>query len=58
MHFCHTEECIASFCILLHCCLFFYKPILLNLIRSHPPPPPDRPCGRLTKGLGHEPAHP
>ena len=39
MHFCHTEECITSTCFLLHCCLFFYKPMLLNLIRSHPPPP-------------------
>ena len=29
MRFCYTEECITSTCFLLHCCLFFYKPILL-----------------------------
>ena len=39
MHFCRTEECITSTCFLLHCRLFSNKPILGNLMRSHPPPP-------------------
>ena len=32
------EECITPFCILLHCCLFCYKQILLDIIMSQPPP--------------------
>ena len=37
MLFCHTEMCITSTCFLLHCCLFFYKPIILSSIRFTPP---------------------
>ena len=48
----HTEECITSSCILLYCCLFFYKQILLNLIS--PLPPPSTEVGRGAEGIPGE----
>ena len=39
MHFCHSEECITSSYIVLHCCLPLHKKILLNSIMSHPRSP-------------------